>query len=61
MIYKITDKCTGCGLCAEKCPFEAIVKNGDRYQITDSCEECGLCIGSCPSGAIVETIEDIKR
>lgn len=59
--YKITEVCKQCGLCAEKCPFEAIVKNRDKYQITDNCEECGICIGNCPVGAIVEIVMQFEN
>lgn len=53
MIYKITDKCTGCDLCAEKCPENAIVKKEGTYFITDDCASCGACFSVCPAETIV--------
>jgi len=43
MIYKITDKCTCCGLCAKKCPEDVIIKKDGKYFITDNCVSCGIC------------------
>jgi len=44
------DICTGCGLCAEICRFDAI---NDDYQIIPlNCEGCGFCARICPVEAI---------
>lgn len=42
-------KCTGCGLCAEKCRFDAI---RDFKVDPISCEGCTFCTYLCPEGAI---------
>lgn len=46
-------KCTGCGLCAEHCRFDAVeIENGtasiDRY----ACEGCGVCAAVCREHAV---------
>ncbi|MHA1475157.1 MAG: ATP-binding protein [Promethearchaeota archaeon] len=54
-----TDVCTGCGICAEKCPVEAMdmIQDPDNKDIAqvnyDRCIGCGVCQRFCPSEAIV--------
>jgi nitroreductase/NAD-dependent dihydropyrimidine dehydrogenase PreA subunit len=45
--------CTGCGLCAEICPYRAIalVENKAEY-ILDDCFLCGQCQAVCPTDAV---------
>lgn len=52
--------CTGCGYCAEDCPYGAIdmVPRSDGRQFEfeatvdpDLCVGCGICTGSCPSSS----------
>jgi MinD superfamily P-loop ATPase len=50
-------RCTGCGLCAGYCRFEAIrVDDDDRGPVFEvdslSCEGCGVCADNCPEKAI---------
>lgn len=46
-------KCTGCGVCLDICPVEAISLNDDKAVIDeDTCTECGLCVDECPNDAI---------
>ena len=54
MAYIINiDKCTGCGLCLDECPVQAIQKDDDIYVIApDICTECGYCSDICPEDAI---------
>ena len=46
------DLCTGCGICAEACRFDAIIQNGDVYTVRPiKCEGCNVCVHVCPAGA----------
>ncbi|WP_373839033.1 ATP-binding protein [Methanospirillum sp.] len=47
------DLCTGCGICAEACVFDAIQKVGDIYEVVPyRCEGCGTCTIVCPEDAV---------
>lgn len=46
------EKCTGCGVCVDACPLEAIKVENDKAQISDDCTECGTCVEECPNDAI---------
>ena len=43
-------RCVKCGLCREKCRFEAIT---ERFEVDQfSCEGCGVCVVVCPVNAV---------
>lgn len=52
------DDCSGCNLCVQDCPYEAIrlEKRSDGHPrfsreamvIAEHCVSCGICVGSCP-------------
>jgi len=49
------DKCTGCGICAETCTFNALAAvNGKVLIFNELCHACGVCSQVCPSGALAE-------
>ncbi|PIE75236.1 MAG: (4Fe-4S)-binding protein [Deltaproteobacteria bacterium] len=44
------DKCIKCGLCIERCEFNAI---NDNFEVNGiNCEGCGVCYEFCPADAI---------
>jgi len=49
-----SDTCTGCGVCIDKCWFDAVVLNSEQVaEINASvCEGCGQCVTACPTSAI---------
>jgi len=47
------EKCTGCGMCVDVCPAEAITLIGDVAVVhEDACTECERCVEECPNEAI---------
>ncbi len=45
--------CTGCGVCFESCPAEAIHKNGNVYIINEkNCVQCLCCHELCPAYSV---------
>ncbi len=46
------EKCTGCSICIEICPVNAIKIENGKAEISDDCIECGVCINQCPNEAM---------
>lgn len=51
-----SDRCSGCGRCVRRCPFQAFEQtHTDRNHVVfmaDRCRGCGLCATTCPEHAI---------
>lgn len=54
------DKCTGCGICVQECPFNAISIVKGFAVVNETCTLCRACVSSCPSVAI-EIVEEKKK
>lgn len=48
------DECSGCGLCVDECPAEALSLDDEGISVVDAdeCVECGACVDVCPNVAI---------
>lgn len=59
--------CTGCGLCVQICPFDAIEMRSDiegfRYPVVNEqrCKKCGKCTKRCPSITPLECMQPNGR
>ena len=60
MIVVKTEKCTGCGICADECHIQSIVvEEGKAKPLDENCIECGHCFAICPENAIEITDYDM--
>lgn len=50
-----TEKCNSCGLCVDKCDFDAIYRTDTAIIDESKCIGCAGCIAVCPQSAIVNT------
>ena len=51
--FHVENTCIGCGLCARKCPVQAIeMQNGRPVWVKDKCAMCLGCLHRCPKFAI---------
>jgi len=57
----VLNKCTGCSLCSQDCPYSAIemvpAPAGSRFKLLATvkayrCSGCGVCVGACAFDAI---------
>ena len=51
--FSVETRCTGCGLCAKRCPVGAIrISDGKPDWVVSVCEKCLRCLHYCPQFAI---------
>ena len=53
------DQCSGCRICNNLCPFNAILFHEDKMvsEVNPAlCQGCGTCVAGCPAGAISGTV-----
>ncbi|MDP8260299.1 MAG: 4Fe-4S binding protein [Candidatus Gygaella obscura] len=54
------EKCTGCNVCIERCPIDAISMENKKAKIDmDKCIRCGTCHSVCPNEAVRHDSEKI--
>lgn len=51
LVPKATKDCVGCGLCAEKCPTQAIGRDSLKTANPEKCISCMRCVVRCPKSA----------
>lgn len=54
----MAEKCIGCGLCVQLCPFGAVHIENEVAVIGEDCKACGACLNECPSEALKSEVVD---
>lgn len=52
VIHVNEQECSGCGLCVDSCPNQAIVLNELAVVDREKCTGCGSCVDECPNEAL---------
>ncbi|MFH0877239.1 MAG: electron transfer flavoprotein subunit alpha [Candidatus Omnitrophota bacterium] len=56
------NKCTGCGLCAIACPFDAITMIDGKAEIDlDKCNLCSSCVEACRKFQAIQIIRETTK
>lgn len=51
-------RCTGCGVCVEVCPVEAITLVDSKARVDqEACTGCGICVNECAVDAIQPVLQ----
>jgi ferredoxin len=50
--YRVSDECTGCGVCKKICPVSGITIKEGKPVFSGKCEHCQGCVNICPMRAI---------
>ena len=59
--FRTTDRCVGCGKCAELCPLGNITVSDGRPVWGEKCTHCMACICLCPEEAIEYGITSVGK
>lgn len=51
LVPKATKECVSCGLCAENCPAQAIIRDNLKTADPKKCISCMRCVTGCPRSA----------
>jgi len=63
----VKEKCFGCGLCKNKCPYNAIefIENSEGFLypqiIKEKCKNCGICYNVCPAINNIDNHNEFKE
>ncbi len=57
----LPEPCTGCTICALKCPTDAIIgtKKEPHFVIAELCVDCRNCGRWCPSDAVLDEFDEL--
>jgi len=56
------ETCTGCGICVDECPVDAIAMDAEQAVIDMAeCIRCGVCHSICPQDSVKHDSEKIPE
>ena len=56
-----SEKCIGCGKCAQLCPMKNISVRDNKADAGNRCTMCYRCISNCPEKAITLIGKDVEE